>query len=194
MKKNTHLISLLVFALSLCSIFLFSPVYAESNQDISYESQWIDAYTEQVKVSGYGEQHIITLNHDTYILTIDGEKFIPEIAEVPLSRATIDYSSAINLSYDIPWRGTLAMAGAIMAAIPGIGWTIAAGIAGAISAEGQPLFITMTQYKSIENYYSSYTGSYYKKAINMNIRAYCPRSVLIFGPANDGWFDPVRPA
>jgi len=191
MKINKLLTSILGFLLSL---FSFSPIFAESKQDITFESKMIDAYTEQIKVYGYGEEHIITINHTTHILTIDGEDIIPTIIDYPQPQATLDSNSAINLSYEIPWRGAVAMAGAIVATIPGIGWTIAGSIAAAIATEGNPLFITMTQYKSIENYYSSYTGSYYKKAINMNIRAYSPRNVFIYGPENGAWFDLVRPS
>lgn len=170
------------------------PVKATDSNDI--EINYLTPNLIEYIVTDGNDTHRITINRETYVLTINGETFVPEIEEIPLTRATIDYSTAINLKYDIPWRGMAAMASAIMAVVPGLGWTIASAIVGAIGAEGEKLFITMTQYQSKESYYSSYAGIYYKKAINKNIRAYT-RSIssgnLIYGPVDGGWFDPVRP-
>lgn len=41
----------------------------------------------------------------------------------------------------------------IMATVPGVGWNVAGSIAGTIAAEGNPLYATLMQYKSIENYH-----------------------------------------
>lgn len=186
---------ILAFICSFAIMFtVMSPVSAANTVDV--DVKYLSPTLEQYTVISGDEKHIITIDRETYVLTIDGEEFVPEITEIPLTRATVDYSSAVNVKYDIPWRGVSVMAATIMATVPGIGWTIAAAIVGAIAAEGDKLYITMTQYHSKESYYSSYTGSYYKKAINKNIKAYSgsiSSSNLIYGPVDGAWFDPVRP-
>lgn len=186
---------ILAFICSLTMIFIVvSPVSAKNSVDV--DVTYLSPTLEEYIVTDGDEKHIITIDRETYVLTIDGEKFVPKISEIPMTRATVDYSSGLYLEYDIPWRGAAAMTAAIMAAVPGLGWTIAGAIVGAIAAEGEKLYITLTQYSSKESYYSSYTCSYYKKAINKNIKAYSKSispSNLIYGPVDGAWFDPVRP-
>lgn len=191
-------ITMLFISLSLFLGFLTNTsisIYAQEihpQTDSTITANWISPYEEEYIFTENGETHVIIINRQTYVLTIDGEEIIPEIEEIPLTRATVNYSTGINLTYDIPWRGAAAMTGVIIATVPYIG-TVAGAIVAAIATEGNPLRITMTQYKSVESYYSSYAGIYYNKVINKNIRAYSPVNTLIYGPVDGAWFDPVRP-
>ena len=186
---------LLTFLCSLTLMFtIISPVSTKNpvDVDVSYLSPTLKEYV----ITSGDEKHIITIDRETYVPTIDGEEIVPEIEEVPFTRATVDYSTANNLTYDIPWRGTAAVFATLIALVPGLGTTVISTIVGFAAAEGEKLYVTMTQYRSKESYYSSYTGSYYKKAINKNIRAYTSNispNNLRYGPVDGAWFDPVRP-
>lgn len=149
------------------------------------------------KISDGNEALTIAVNYETFEAYIDGE-LIPFVTEYLASpNATVNYSTGINLSYHVPWQTTATLtAGVIMALFPGIGTGIADAIVNAVANEGPDIYVTCTQYRSVEQYYSSYAGVYYNKAINMNIRAYkysvAPAN-LFYGPVNGSWFDPVRP-
>lgn len=156
-----------------------------------------DPFVEKYVISDGNEYHVIEINRITNVLVLNGEELIPTIKKyndiVPFT--TVDYTTRFDVTYDVPWRGTLAMTGVIMASVPGIGWKVAAAIAGYLSSEGDKLYVTCTQYQSKEQYYSEYHGIYYKKSINKNIKAY-KKSVsnnnLIYGPVDGVWFDPIR--
>lgn len=153
-------------------------------------------YIEEYYVSNDFESHVISINRLTLVMTIDGEVYEPSLDILPKTRATIDYETALDFSYNIPWRGTVAAVGVIIATVPGIGFTIAGAIAALWATEGSPLYITGTQYQSKESYYSNYSNTYYNKVITKNICAYTDSispNNLIYGPADGSWFDPVRP-
>ena len=193
MKKR--IICIFTLCLSLMITMLnIGTVYANENPDV--EVRYLSAYIEEYIVTDHNEIHRIIINRDTYVLTIDGEDYYPIIQELAMPMTTMDYSSAVNLTYNIPWRGTAAVISTLLSVCPGIGYNIAAAIVAYVAAEGAPLYITFTQYKSVEDYYSTYYNIYYKKAINMNLRAYknsISSNNFIYGPVNGSWFDPVRP-
>ena len=187
--------------LSITMIFCMttSNVFAqEENSFEFYKVSSFDPFVEKYIISDADEYHVIMINRVTNILILDGEVFTPTIENINsiVPFATVDYSTGYNVSYEIPWRGALAMAGVIMASIPGTVWTVAAAIATGLSAEGDNLHVTCTQYQSKEQYYSQHHGTYYKKSINKNMKAYkksVSDSNLIYGPVDGNWFDPIRP-
>ena len=196
---------ILLVLLSCLLLCVSSPIYAkDSNTNESADpssaahelSSNSSPYITQYIISDDTGEHIIKYNSLNYELTIDGSTIKPTITQFPTARATIDYGSRMNLQYSIPWRGAAVMTAALVAAIPGIGWTVAGAIIGGVAAEGSPLYVTYTQYHSAETYRSQSSGIYYKKAINKYIRAYknsISRVNLIYGPADGGWFDPIQP-
>lgn len=151
-----------------------------------------------------GEEYHVTMNYETNQLFIDGVEIYTEIAteenikNTIMPFATFDRSTGVTVSHKIPWKGSVTLlAGAIAGLISGgsaAGW--ATTIAGALTADAKNLWVRYTQYKSKENYYSNYHGTYYKKARNMNIKFYktsIASKNLIYGPVNGSWFDPIRP-
>ena len=203
MKKNlaTFLSITMLFCVTTTDVFALENEKNIENGESSFNfSKKIsfDPFVEKYVISDANEYHVIEINRITNILILDGEVFIPTIdnySSITLF-ATVDYATALYLTYDIPWRGTLAMTGVIMATIPGIGWKVAAAIVSFLATEGDKLYVTCTQYQSKEQYYSQYHGMYYKKSINKNIKAYkksISPSNLIYGPVDGGWFDPIRP-
>lgn len=151
-----------------------------------------------------GEEYYVTMNYETNQLFIDGVEIYTEVSTEENTEngimpfATVDQSTGVTVSHKIPWKGSVTLlAAAIAGLISGgsaAGW--AATIAGALTADAENLWVRYTQYKSKENYYSNYHGTYYKKARNMNVRFYktsISSNNLIYGPVHGSWFDPIRP-
>ncbi|MGX8833351.1 hypothetical protein ACWG0P_03980 [Amedibacillus sp. YH-ame6] len=156
-----------------------------------------DAKTKEWLIVDGNKEHTLYVDYEQHIMVIDGEKIQYEVTEIQQTRATINKASARNIKSTIPWKGsTILLAAAIGALISGgsaAGW--AATIAGAVTADAPNIYVTFTQYDSIENYYSYYLGIYFKKSTNRNIKFYqnsTNAANLLLGPVNGGWFDPVR--
>ena len=194
MKK---IIVVLCSILMLISISTPIPTYAKDFNDLNIQMNNISPYIEEYIVYDKGEKHIITINRETYALTIDDEIFMPTIEEIPITRTSVDYSTGANLKYEIPWRAASVMIASLIAVVPGLKYQVASAIISAVVSEGSPIFVTYTQYRSKESYYSTYHGMSYKKCICKNIRAYensISSKNLIYGPVDGGWFDPIRPS
>lgn len=194
MKKS--LIALLALLLPSYVLFALPTVVSAQTDEIpAVSSNHCGAFVDEYVFEDADGSHSVIIDHQTHILTIDGVEIIPEIEEIPLTRATVDYSTGVNLSYNIPWKTaakTLVALIALQIPSPTAQAIINVAVGSAID-EGNDLIVTMTQYMSSEQYYSTYYGTYYKKAINKNIRAYFPANRLIYGPVDGQWFDPVRP-
>lgn len=145
-----------------------------------------------------GINHFISINYETMEMSIDNEKVHFEYEEIRNDRATIDSSSAAKITSKIPWKGSVILLSAAIAGLisggTAAGW--AATIAGAITADAENIYVSFTQYKSKEKYWSSHTNTYYNKYINKNIifRQTSSTGKILCGPVNGSWFDPVRPA
>lgn len=169
----------------------------EEGPNYSYEVVYLEPYVEEWKWSIDGETHIIVVNRETNEVTVDGVTLQTISVEVPLTRTTIDYSSRADNTVMIPVTGTAVMISTILTLLPGLQYQVAASIVDIVSAGFYDIYITYSQYKSVENYWSSYYSIYYKKAINRDIRAYrtsVSANNLKYGPVNGSWFDPVRPS
>ena len=111
------------FLCSLAIVFAtISPANAKSPIDVNV--RYLSPTLEEYVISSGDEKHIITIDRETYVLNIDGEEILPEITEIPLTRATVDYSTAKNLTYDVPWRGTAAVFATLVALMPGVGTSV----------------------------------------------------------------------
>ena len=151
------------------------------------------------------ENHIyyLAIDYNEMSLTIDNETYFFQkekaISEQTRIDPTINYSSGINYSGTVPWKGSLTLLTTALSALLGAGNSVAgwaSAIVSVLTADAENIYITFTQYSSNEQYYSSYYGYYYNKRINMNIRFYessVSSSNLIYGPVNGNWFDPIRP-
>lgn len=196
--------------LTICMTFAFfncSPVLAAEDDNIVYIG---NGYIQEIETGNINTKQWIVVDGDTkYNLYVDYDKHIMKIddeiihfevtdIELPLTRATIDYSTARTFQSKIPWKGSVILLTAGIAAVvsggAAAGW--AATIAGALTADAENIWVTFTQYDSKETYYSSYYSTYYKKSINKNITFYktsISSSNKIYGPVDGGWFDPIRP-
>lgn len=159
-----------------------------------------------------GDSNIIKINEYTHEVSIDGKLLTPEyvVADnqgssfesqdsliTPYAIPTIDFRSAGRHNLKIPFGGVAVFTTALIGIVPGIGWGVAGAAASAVASYVPSwVYVTFTQYKSIETYVSSYSGSRYKKGTNRNINIY-KNSVsyanLVYGPVQGGWFDPIRP-
>lgn len=163
---------------------------------IQVEVNYVEPYLEEYTFYDTDGKHIVTMNRETFALTIDGEVIMPTITELPVSRTTVDYSTAVNVKYEIPWKGVASVVASLVSKAPGIKYDVASGIVNAVAAEGPTLISTYTQYRSVEQYYSSYHGAYYNKVISLNSCVYknsISSSNLLYGPVDGDWFDPIRP-
>lgn len=199
---------IIVLLLAVVTVFAVAPFQNVSAIDISnledgtvIELDTDKPYERKGIVVDNGIVHNLYVNYKDNYMTIDNEVIEFEITEleIPLTRATIDYSSARNIQMKIPWKGSvILLASAIGFAVGGVnGSGIAGTIAGALTADAENLWVTYTQYDSKESYYSSYANVYYKKSINKNINFYetsVKASNKVYGPIQGSWFDPVRPA
>lgn len=193
------------FSIFVCCLFS-NVVFANDNItyfDTGYiqEIETTNIDTRQWIVVDSGIQYILIIDYANHYIQIDDEVIPYSVEEIsiPPTRATINYSTARNFSSKIPWKGsTILLTAAITAAVAGVaaaGW--AATIAGALTADAENIYLTFTQYDSVESYYSSYHGYYYKKCINKNITFYeneIDSDKIIYGPVDGNWFDPVRPS
>lgn len=140
------------------------------------------------------------IDYQNQIMMIDNETihYTVEEVQLPVTRATVDYSTARKFKSKIPWKGSVTLLAAAIAGLvsggAAAGW--AATIAGALTADAENIWLTFTQYDSKESYYSSYNGVYYKKCINKDITFYetsVSSANIIYGPVDGTWFDPIRP-
>ena len=141
--------------------------------------------------------HTISINRITNVLTIDGIDYYPEIERTTVPYSTVDYATAANYSYKIPWKGAVATATTIAGFLSNsIKVGVILGAINGVAAEAPNLHLTFTQYQSKEIYYSNYYNTNYRKAINKNVSVYknsISSSNRIYGPVDGGWFDPIRP-
>lgn len=142
-----------------------------------------------------GDVHVLVMDHKNMELLIVDEVVKVEL-EYPTTKATIDASSGITLTSSIPWKGSVTLLSASIAAIlggaPVTGWPTT--IVSALTADASAIYLLYTQYKSKELYYSYYHGINYNKYTIRNISFRQNSSVgkLLLGPADGGWLDPIR--
>lgn len=159
-----------------------------------------------------GDSNIVEINQNTHEVSIDGKLISSEYVVsdnqdssfesqdsmiIPYATPTADFRSAGRHNLRIPFGGLAVFTTALIGAIPGVGWAVAAAAASAVATYAPNwVHLTYTQYKSIETYVSSYSGSRYKKGTNRNINVYknsVSSANLVYGPFQGGWFDPIRP-
>lgn len=198
---NKKFITLLIATTMTSSIFSI-PLTAKANQlTPSIELQENLVEKDFVKswsvVDEDGIRHYLSMNYQTMIMTIDNEEMQFNVQEIALPKASLDYSSASTISSKIAWKGSVILLSSAIAGYIGggkaAGW--AATIAGALTADSENIYFSMTQYRSKERYWSNYHGTYYNKGINKNIifRQASSNGKILCGPVNGGWFDPIRP-
>lgn len=145
----------------------------------------------QFTENGVDYDFIIDTKNNTY--TINGEvtAFSVTSEEIPLTRTTVDYSSARNNSVELPISDSITIVKlAIETMCYGLPTAVSHALASyATSPSGNPI-LKYTQYSSVENYWSSYHSMYYKKCTNRNVRVQIGAAVS--GSYNGGWFDPIR--
>lgn len=146
-----------------------------------------------------GVSHYLELNTTTNIASLDNEEFKVEIFETPINaRTTVDSSTGTYVSSKVPYKGSAIAAATLLGAAIG-GWevgSIANMIAGVVTADLDNIYYSYRQYQSKEIYYSSYYNTNYRKVINKEISLYTnsiSSSNRFYGPADGGWFDPIRP-
>lgn len=197
--KKALLASAIGLAMPMTS-FTTMPIMAAEVEVPSVETVEVesnDPFVRNYKITDGNESMFVSINNNTYEVYIDGELVPFEVEPIALPNATVNYSTGVNLTYNVPVKATVSLtAAAISLFCPGIG-AYADIIARLVDlGSTNNIYLTCTQYRSVEQYYSSYAGVYYNKAINMNIRAYknsIASSNLFYGPVNGSWFDPVRP-
>lgn len=202
MKK---MISMFLMFCLCCGLVSSVPIHA--SDDIVYvgggyiqeiETHNID--TKRWKVVDSDKEYDLLINYKERYIQIDGEitPYLVEVIELPTTRATINYSSARSYQYKVPWKGSAILLGtAIGGLIGGInGASVGSTLASALTADAENVWMTFTQYESVESYYSNYNGIYYHKCINQNIIFYktsISSANKIYGPIQGTWFDPIRP-
>lgn len=190
MKK--FLSTILSFVMLFCTVSV-NPIYAlnDVNTDNSYieELKTDTPYLKKWLIIEGNKEFELTINYKEHYLIIDNElvPYTVEEIQLPSTRTTVDYSTGRNFKSKIPWNGSVtllaAAIGGILGGGAGAGW--ASTIAGALTADAENIWLTFTQYDSKETYYSSYSGTYYKKCINKNITFYensVSKSNIIYGP------------
>lgn len=163
------------------------------------EVETTDINTKRWIVTDNGEIYDLVINYKEHYLKIDDEICPYQVEEIQiLTRATIDYSSARRFESKIPWKGSVTLLSAAIAGLvsggSAAGW--AATVAGALTADAENIWLTFTQYDSVESYYSNYYSTYYKKSINKNIIFYqnsVSSANIVYGTVQGSWFDPIRP-
>lgn len=204
MKKIISMVLMICLCFGLVNII---PIQAADN--IVYVGdgyiQELETYnpdTKRWKVVDSNKEYDLIINYNEHYIQIDDEitPYLVEEVELPTpaTRATIDYSSARNLQYKVPWKGSAtllaAVVGGLIGGVPVAGWV--ATFAGALSADAENVWVTFTQYDSVESYYSNYNAVYYHKCINRNIIFYetsISNANKHWGPYHGSWFDPIRP-
>ena len=163
----------------------------EIETDNPFEKEWI---------VHYGEEEIVaTQNLLTFEATIDGEEIPVYVEPIALPMTTINYSSAVAVSYKVAWKETVSLTTTIISlyikAQYGVDVSDLATALDIYFSYQPDIYATYTQYASTESYYSVSNGVYYNKYINQNIRVCLNSSsgTSIWGPKNGTWFDPIRP-
>lgn len=188
-----------------CGLVNVIPIQASDN--IAYvgdgyiqELETNNPDTKRWKVVDSNTEYDLLINYKEHFIQIDDEitPYFVEELELPVTRATIDYSSARSFQYKVPWKGSAtllaAAVGGLIGGAPVAGW--AATVAGALTADAENVWVTFTQYDSVESYYSNYNAVYYHKCINRNIIFYensISSANKRYGPVHGSWFDPIRP-
>lgn len=193
--------TLIVLCMALMTVFnVIKPVEVQAQTIADF---WIedlsDEYTKRWIVHDGDEEHVFIKDLETLEVIIDGETIPYTVEEMALPQATINYSSARNISYYVEWRETVSLTlSAILFIYGTYTQTDTNNISDALSTAVSYLpaiYVTYTQYDSVESYYSSYEGVYYHKCINLNRRLRFNSSTAT--PAvylsNGSWFDPIRP-
>ncbi len=125
----------------------------------------------------------------------------PVTPDNPYEIPDINYSTGLRQYIEIPWKqiggvalwlgGLYIEAGTLKAIMAALGTVFNFN-----SPYGPRLYVGYTQYSSKGEYYSSYSNSYYHKAINLGITFYAVDENgkrVICGPYDGDWFDPIRP-
>ena len=156
--------------LAICLVFTFigsNSIFANTDNNIVYVG---NGYIQEIDTpNSHTKRWLVVDGDNTYDLFIDYNKNIMKIddeiiniyveeIELPLTRTTVDYSTARNFRYKIPWKGSVTLlAAAIAGCVGGINAAgMVATIASALTADAENIWVTFTQYNSKESYYSNY--------------------------------------
>lgn len=186
---------------------VYSETYAETDLDFPIQIDYLSPYIEKWKFADELGEHEILVDRQANSFEVDGKKLtvhseksltIPTDPAFSMYTAvTLDETSGITYTVDVPFSTGTALAAEICAIVPGTGWTIASEIAKTFSALSTDAVVVFTQFKSKEYFYSSYANVYYKKCINLGIKWYngyiASENLYSVCPYDGTWFDPVRP-